>query len=77
MSGTAPAADESRRGTVGRLDADEVAAFAEGRIARLACLGENGPRHLEPTLDEPRRLFRLEPVNFKTWQGNDWAERYK
>lgn len=164
MSETAPApsgADESWRGTVGKLAVDEVTAFlAEGHIARLACLdedgwpyvvpcwhewdgsafwvvpreraawgrhlakdgrcaitvdeagtqrkvvaqcrahlveepcldgewlpiaermsvrylGENGPRYLEPTLDKPRWLFRLEPVTIKTWQGNDWAERYK
>jgi nitroimidazol reductase NimA-like FMN-containing flavoprotein (pyridoxamine 5'-phosphate oxidase superfamily) len=40
-------------------------------------LGENGPRYLEPTLDKPRWLFRLEPVKVQTWQGQDWAARYK
>lgn len=40
-------------------------------------LGENGPRYLEPTLDKPRWLFRLEPTKLQTWQGQDWAERYK
>jgi nitroimidazol reductase NimA-like FMN-containing flavoprotein (pyridoxamine 5'-phosphate oxidase superfamily) len=43
----------------------------------LRYLGENGPRYLEPTLDKPRWLFRLEPVRVQTWQGQDWAERYK
>lgn len=40
-------------------------------------LGENGPKYLEPTLDKPRWLFRLEPVKLRTWQGQDWAKRYK
>ena len=40
-------------------------------------LGENGPRYLEPTLDKKRWLFRLEPVKVQTWQGQDWAQRYK
>jgi nitroimidazol reductase NimA-like FMN-containing flavoprotein (pyridoxamine 5'-phosphate oxidase superfamily) len=43
----------------------------------LRYLGENGPKYLEPTLDKPRWLFRLEPVNMQTWQGVDWAARYK
>ena len=40
-------------------------------------LGENGPKYLVPTLDKPRWLFRLEPVKLQTWQGQDWARRYK
>lgn len=40
-------------------------------------LGENGPKYLEPTLDQPRWLFRLEPKSMQTWQGQDWASRYK
>jgi hypothetical protein len=40
-------------------------------------LGENGPRYLAPTLDKARWLFRLEPVHLQTWQGQDWAARYK
>jgi hypothetical protein len=40
-------------------------------------LGENGPRYLEPTKDKKPWLFRLEPINFTTWQRQDWAERYK
>ena len=40
-------------------------------------LGENGPKYLEPTLDKPRWLIRLEPVKLQTWQGKDWAGRYK
>ncbi len=40
-------------------------------------LGSDGPRYLEPTLDKPRWLFRLEPVKVQTWQGQDWAARYK
>lgn len=40
-------------------------------------LGENGLKYLEPTLDQPRWLFRLDPVNLQTWQGVEWAARYK
>jgi hypothetical protein len=40
-------------------------------------LGENGPKYLEPTLDKPRWLFYLRPQNLSTWQGVEWAERYK
>ena len=40
-------------------------------------LGENGPKYLEPTMDKKRWLFRLEPVKVQTWQGQDWAGRYK
>jgi hypothetical protein len=43
----------------------------------LRYLGENGPRYLEPTLQQPRWLFFLEPVHTLTWQGVDWAGRYK
>lgn len=40
-------------------------------------LGENGPKYLEPTLDKQRWLFRLEPVAMQTWQGVEWAGKYK
>ena len=40
-------------------------------------LGENGPKYLEPTLDKKRWLFRLHPRKLWTWQGVDWARRYK
>lgn len=40
-------------------------------------LGPNGPKYLKPTMDKPRWLFRLHPVSQHTWQGVDWAERYK
>jgi hypothetical protein len=28
-------------------------------------------------MDKPRWLIRLDPVKMQTWQGNDWADRYK
>lgn len=40
-------------------------------------LGENGPDYLEPTLNEPRWLFKIKPSKIKTWQGVEWAEKYK
>jgi nitroimidazol reductase NimA-like FMN-containing flavoprotein (pyridoxamine 5'-phosphate oxidase superfamily) len=43
----------------------------------LRYLGENGPSYLEPTLDKPRWLFRLEPERLTTWQGVAWARRYE
>tara|TARA_Y100000588_G_scaffold218796_2_gene232740 strand:+ start:3185 stop:3682 length:498 start_codon:yes stop_codon:yes gene_type:complete len=40
-------------------------------------LGENGPNYLAPTLPEPRWLILVHPENWTTWQGIDWAKRYK
>lgn len=40
-------------------------------------LGENGPSYLEPTLDKPRWLIRLEPFSMQTWQGVEWAAKYQ
>ncbi len=40
-------------------------------------LGEHGPDYLEPTLTEPRWLFRIHPTRLTTWQGVDWHPRYK
>jgi nitroimidazol reductase NimA-like FMN-containing flavoprotein (pyridoxamine 5'-phosphate oxidase superfamily) len=43
----------------------------------LRYLGENGPKYLVPTLKEPRWLFFIRPVTLSSWQGTDWAKRYK
>ncbi len=41
-------------------------------------LGENGPKYVEPTLPEPRWLLFVKPQEkMVTWQGVDWAKRYK
>ena len=40
-------------------------------------LGERGPDYLEPTMAEPRWLLFVRPVKMRTWQGVDWAKRYK
>lgn len=40
-------------------------------------LGENGPKYLVPTLNEPRWLFFVRPTSLSSWQGTDWAKRYK
>lgn len=40
-------------------------------------LGPHGPDYLVPTLNEPRWLFFVRPLTMKTWQGVDWAKRYK
>ena len=43
----------------------------------LRYLGENGPKYLVPTLNEPRWLFFVKPKKLSSWQGTDWARRYK
>lgn len=43
----------------------------------LRYLGENGPKYLVPTLGEPRWLFFVKPKGISSWQGTDWAKRYK
>jgi nitroimidazol reductase NimA-like FMN-containing flavoprotein (pyridoxamine 5'-phosphate oxidase superfamily) len=43
----------------------------------LRYLGENGPKYLAPTLDKKRWLFHIDPQRLWTWQGVDWARRYK
>ena len=40
-------------------------------------LGEHGPDYLVPTLNEPRWLFFVRPERMTTWQGVDWAKKYK
>jgi pyridoxamine 5'-phosphate oxidase-like protein len=42
----------------------------------LRYLGEDGPKYLTPTLQQPRWLFRFMPTDVKTWQGVGWAKRY-
>lgn len=40
-------------------------------------LGPNGPKYLQPTLDKQRWLIRLDPITMQTWQGVEWASKYK
>ena len=40
-------------------------------------LGEYGPDYLEPTLDKPRWLIKIKPTRLQTWQGVEWAKKYK
>lgn len=40
-------------------------------------LGEHGPDYLEPTMTDPRWLFRIRPSKLTTWQGVAWAKRYR
>jgi nitroimidazol reductase NimA-like FMN-containing flavoprotein (pyridoxamine 5'-phosphate oxidase superfamily) len=40
-------------------------------------LGEHGPDYLQPTLAEPRWLLFVRPLKIMSWQGVDWASRYK
>jgi nitroimidazol reductase NimA-like FMN-containing flavoprotein (pyridoxamine 5'-phosphate oxidase superfamily) len=50
---------------------------AIARRMSLRYLGELGPKYLEPTLAEPRWLLFVRPLTMTTWQGVDWAQRYK
>jgi nitroimidazol reductase NimA-like FMN-containing flavoprotein (pyridoxamine 5'-phosphate oxidase superfamily) len=49
-------------------------AIAERMSVRY--LGEHGPDYLQPTMVEPRWLFRIQPEKITTWQGAGWAKRY-
>ena len=40
-------------------------------------LGPHGPEYLEPTLDQPRWLIKVMPEKVVSWQGVDWAAKYK
>jgi nitroimidazol reductase NimA-like FMN-containing flavoprotein (pyridoxamine 5'-phosphate oxidase superfamily) len=40
-------------------------------------LGEHGPSYMTPTLDKPRWLFKIVPTFLSTWQGVEWANKYK
>jgi hypothetical protein len=40
-------------------------------------LGPNSQQYFEPTSNRPRWLFYLRPRKLVTWQGQDWARRYK
>ena len=47
-----------------------------GRNMSLRYLGEHGPDYLEPTMNQPRWLIRVEPRRIMTWQGVGWHPRY-
>jgi PPOX class probable F420-dependent enzyme len=40
-------------------------------------LGPRGPEYLEPTLNQPRWLIKVIPEKVISWQGVDWAAKYK
>ena len=46
------------------------------RNMSLRYLGEHGPDYLEPTMNQPRWLIRVEPARLTTWQGVGWHPRY-
>ena len=48
-----------------------------GHRMALRYLGERGPDYIEPTLNEPRWLLFVRPITMKTWQGVNWAKKYK
>jgi nitroimidazol reductase NimA-like FMN-containing flavoprotein (pyridoxamine 5'-phosphate oxidase superfamily) len=68
MKGTAELVEDANVGGKWVAIAEEMS---------LRYLGPNGPKYLVPTLNEPRILFFVRPVKTTTWQGVDWATRYK
>lgn len=40
-------------------------------------LGEHGPDYLEPTMDRPRYLVKVTPTKISTWDGVEWAPKYR
>jgi len=40
-------------------------------------LGEHGPEYLVPTMDRPRYLIKVVPTTTISWDGVEWAEKYK
>jgi PPOX class probable F420-dependent enzyme len=49
-------------------------AIAQGMSLRY--LGEHGPEYLEPTLNQPRWLIRVDVDRLTSWQGVAWHPRY-
>jgi hypothetical protein len=49
--------------------------IAERMSLRYA--GEHGIDYFEPTRNKPRWLFHLRPNVLSTWQGIEWARRYR
>lgn len=39
-------------------------------------LGEHGPEYLEATMDRPRYLVTVTPVQAVTWEGVEWHRKY-
>ena len=48
-----------------------------GKRMSIRYLGEHGPDYLQPTINEPCWLFFVRPIETTTWQGVDWASKYK
>jgi hypothetical protein len=48
-----------------------------GREMAFRYRGQPGLAYLERTLNEPRWLFFVTPGQITTWQGSDWAQKYK
>jgi hypothetical protein len=40
-------------------------------------LGEHGPEYLVPTYDRARYLIRILPDSLISWDGVEWAKKYK
>ena len=48
-----------------------------GKRMSIRYLGEHGADYLQPTINEPRWLIFVRPLETTTWQGVDWAPKYK
>jgi len=48
-----------------------------GNRMALRYLGKHGPEYLIPTLDRPRYLIKFVPMETTTWDGVEWAAKYR
>ncbi len=83
-------ADDAHRAHT-RVQVQATAAILEGPIAPSASpalleltyrlsrryLGPEGPGYASLTIDRPRVLVRLHPVEWTTWTGSEWHPRYR
>ena len=67
------------KGTARKIEGPNVGGKWVGLAEEMSTryLGPDGPKYLVPTLHEPRWLFFVEPIKTTTWQGVDWAPKYK
>ena len=66
-----------RTGITGRILDVGLYVVVAGFLLLLASkVVEHGPDYLEPTMNQPRWLIRVEPARITTWQGVGWHPRY-
>lgn len=76
---TKPYKKVSVQGTAEVIEEPNVGGQWVGIAEQMATryLGEHGPDYIVPTLDKARWLFKIKPTSLATWQGVEWAKKYK